>query len=213
MKSMKKISITTRLQGYDVNIGKDCYFYRNERDLLAGLLYHLTTGDKNPIDMILAKKILDSYTECKFTRDDKNTISKLHSQISSLETVVANKQKKIESLMSIIDEKNFLIKNSCHADSPVITAQMKRDLEMQRRAEEEKQKREKDKERRREYQRAYRQKKRNESQRTRYNNDEVFRNQKRSDALIRYHENRDEICARRRELYQKNKKKLINNDR
>lgn len=212
MKTRKKISISTRLQGYDVTIGKDGYFYRNEKDLLAGLLYHLTTGDNNPIDTMLANKILDSYSSCKFARSDKNTIAKLHSHISSLETIVANKQKKIESLMSIIDEKNYLIKNSCHTDTPVITAQMKRDLEMQRRAEEERLKHEKELEKRREYQRAYRLMKRNEAQRERYMNDESFRKQKRSDALLHYHENREEICAKRRDQYKKNKKKLISND-
>ena len=59
----KRIEIKTRKTGYELNIGKESYFYFSEEELLTGFIYHLGMGNEKAAPMEKMERAIELYKQ------------------------------------------------------------------------------------------------------------------------------------------------------
>jgi hypothetical protein len=115
----KKISIITRRTGYEFNIGKDSYFYRDEDELLRGVVHHLAMGIKEPQTQEYMAALIEAallyradkgatvkriYEANKETEKMRNLIKKQKKKIIQLYNHLSYYNKKFAQNIDIDDE-------------------------------------------------------------------------------------------------------------
>ena len=89
----KKIKIETHRTGYELNIGKESYFYFSEEELLTGFIYHLGMGNEKAAPMEKMKRAIELY------KQDEGKMAKrldeLTAELAAAKRCIEKQKKKI----------------------------------------------------------------------------------------------------------------------
>ena len=89
----KKIKIETHRTGYELNIGKESYFYFSEEELLTGFIYHLGMGNEKAAPMEKMKRAIELYQQDEGKMAKR--LDKLTAELAAAKRCIEKQKKKI----------------------------------------------------------------------------------------------------------------------